>query len=81
MIQSGLEDFKINKCPICGRKHLLTVDVYRDYIPNDINKDVRVPEFRKVKINVVCPRNNEKFGMEIMLQEDVYSKITKIRRV
>ena len=80
MIENSIEEFKIRSCPLCNKKHTLKLDIFRDILPNDINKDVRVPEFKKIKIGVICPVKKDAFEMDIMLQEDIYSKIKKIRR-
>lgn len=79
MIKNSIEEFKINKCKICGKKHNLRIDVYRNIIPVDMNK-VRVPEFKKINIKVICPVKKEEFNMEIMIQEDEFSKIIKLKR-
>lgn len=81
MIESGIEDFRINKCPVCGLPHIVKIDVFRDILPNDINKDIRVPEFKKIKLNIICPTEDIVFNTEIHIQEDVYSKIIKLCKV
>ncbi len=80
MIKNSIEEFKINKCPKCNKKHNLKIDVYRDIIPIDINK-VRVPEFKKINISVICPIKKEKFYMDIMIQEDDFSRLIKLKRI
>ncbi len=81
MIQNKIEEFKINRCPSCGNKHNLPIDVFRNILPNNINKDIRVPIFKKINIKVTCPISKTDFYMDIMIQEDEFSKIVKLRRV
>jgi hypothetical protein len=56
------------------------IDVYRDILPNDINKDIRVPLMKQVDVHVICPKTEKSFQTNIMYQEDVYSKVVKLRR-
>ncbi len=81
MLENKIEDFTVNNCPICGGSHIVKIDVYRDILPNDINKDIRVPEMKQLELNIICPENNEAFPMNLMFQEDVYSKVVKLRKV
>lgn len=80
MIESSIEEFNIQSCPVCTRKHILKVEVIRDILENDINRDVRVPVFKKIAVPVICPNTNKKFDMDLYLQEDVYSLVKKIRK-
>lgn len=80
MLKSSFEEFNIQSCPLCAKKHLLKVEVFRDILQNDINKDVRVPVFKKVFVPVTCPSTNKNFNMDLYLQEDVYSLVKKIKR-
>lgn len=80
MIKNKIEEFKINKCSQCSKKHNLKIDVYRDIIPVDINK-VRVPIFNKININVICPVTKKKFNMDIMIQEDEFSRVVLLKKV
>lgn len=81
MIESTIEDFRINNCPICDKSHIVKINVYRDMQPNDINKDIRVPEFKKFSLNIICPIKNIPFNSEIHIQEDKYSLIQKLCKV
>lgn len=81
MIKNGIEEFQINNCPLCGKNHNLRIDVYRDMQPNDMDQDIRVPEFKKVELRLICPQTEDIFTRELLIQEDVYSKIIKLRRV
>ncbi|MBP5448687.1 MAG: hypothetical protein J6Y01_01070 [Spirochaetales bacterium] len=78
MIESAIESFKIGKCPVCGESHILNIRVYRDILENDINKDVRVPIMKNVMVDIKCPTTDSLFDMDLMIQEDVYSKIVKL---
>ena len=78
MIESAIESFKIGKCPVCGESHILNIRVYRDILENDINKDVRVPIMKNVMVDIKCPETDSLFDMDLMIQEDVYSKIVKL---
>ena len=78
MIESAIESFKIGKCPVCGGSHNLNIRVYRDILENDINKDVRVPIMKNVMVDIKCPTTDSLFDMDLMIQEDVYSKIVKL---
>lgn len=80
MIENKIEEFHLNNCPECGGGHIVKIDVYRDILPNDINKDIRVPEMKQVDVHVICPQTTKSFGTNIMYQEDVYSKVIKLRR-
>lgn len=80
MIENKIETFSIKSCPQCGSGHFVDIDVYRDILPNDMNKDVRVPEFHKVAVNLRCPDEDSTFTIDLFIQEDVYSKIVKLRR-
>ncbi|OHD13127.1 MAG: hypothetical protein A2086_10180 [Spirochaetes bacterium GWD1_27_9] len=81
MIKNNIEEFNINECPLCKKKHILKVDVYRDILPNNLNKDVRVPEFKRIPVTVFCPKTKLRFNMEIYIQEDKFSTLIKIKRV
>jgi len=81
MLKASLEEFNIQSCPLCNKKHLLKVEVFRDILKNDLNKDIRVPVFKKIYAPVICPNTNKKFNMDLYLQEDVYSIVKKIKRV
>ncbi|HOJ64664.1 MAG TPA: hypothetical protein PLE45_09610 [Spirochaetota bacterium] len=80
MIKNQIEEFKINKCPQCNKKHNLKIDVYRDIIPVDINR-VRVPVFNKINVPVICPVKKNKFNIDIMIQEDEFSRVIKLKRI
>lgn len=80
MIANKIEDFTIKKCPVCGNSHHLKVDVFRDELPNDFDKDIRVPEMRKINVRVICPAVKDIFTMDLFFQEDKFSKIIKLRR-
>lgn len=80
MIENRIEEFQINNCPLCGKNHNLRIDVYRDILPNDIDQDVRVPEFKQLSLRLICPHKDEIFSRELLIQEDVYSLIKKLRR-
>lgn len=81
MQKSAVEEFNIQSCPICGKKHLLRVEIVRNILENDLNKDIRVPVFKKVKVPVLCPETEKQFDMDLYLQEDVYSLVKKIRKI
>ncbi|HBD96229.1 MAG: hypothetical protein A2015_01985 [Spirochaetes bacterium GWF1_31_7] len=81
MIESGIEDFRINKCPVCGLPHTVKIDVHRNMIANDMNKDIRVPEFKKINLDIICPTEEINFNTEMYIQEDFYSKIIKLCKV
>ena len=81
MKKNSIEEFNIQSCPLCNKKHLLKVEVERDILENDINKDVRVPVFKKIMVPVICPDTNQSFDMDLYLQEDVYSLVKKIRKI
>ena len=81
MQKNNIEEFNIQSCPLCSKKHLLKVEVVRNILENDINKDVRVPIFKKILVPVICPDTNRVFDMDLYLQEDVYSLVKKIRKI
>lgn len=80
MIENSIEEFQINNCPLCGKNHNLRIDVYRDMLPNDIDQDIRVPEFKQISLRLICPVKDEIFGRELLIQEDIYSRLIKLRR-
>ena len=80
MIENGIEKFHLNNCPECGGAHVVKIDVYRDILPNDINKGIRVPLMKQVDVHVICPKTEKSFQTNIMYQEDVYSKVVKLCR-
>lgn len=80
MIENRIEKFHLNNCPECGGAHVVKIDVYRDILPNDINKDIRVPLMKQVDVHVICPKTEKSFQTNIMYQEDVYSKVVKLCR-
>lgn len=81
MVESGIEEFRISKCPICGKPHVVKIDVRREIISNDMNKDIRVPEFKKINLDIICPIEDITFNTELIIQEDIYSKIVKLCKV
>lgn len=80
MIKNKIEIFQINQCSLCQQKHVIKLDIYRDIIPNDKNKDIRIPEFKKVPIRLECPVKKAVFTADIYISEDKFSKIIKIKK-
>lgn len=80
MLKSAIETYNINNCPVCGKKHTLDIEVFRDLIPNNPDKDIRVPIFREVPLRILCPVEGIRFQLDMMMQEDIYCKIIKLRR-
>lgn len=80
MIKNRVEDFTVSSCPVCKNAHIVKIDVYRNVLPNDLNKDIRVPIIKHVNVNVLCPVQNRPFTAEILIQEDVFSKIVQLKK-
>ncbi|MCG8568793.1 MAG: hypothetical protein MJB14_01515 [Spirochaetes bacterium] len=80
MIQSKIEDFHIKDCPHCGKNHHLKVSVFREILPNNMDNDIRVPEYKKINLDIICPQTKQQFNREILIQEDRYSRIIKLKR-
>ena len=81
MLKNKVESFQIHHCPLCDGDHPLDLDVYREILPNDPDKDVRVPEFKKIHLELICPVKKDTFSTHILIQEDCYSKVIKLRRI
>jgi hypothetical protein len=79
MLEEKQEEFHIGACPRCNEKHLLKIIVSRELKQIDSTK-IRVPEFRKISVELICPTTEKVFKNELYIQEDKFAVIKKISR-